>query len=155
MKNIILKGSVTIFVMIMLGLIIGFFLMGFQQPALVFFKETVAGDDITTSDFDMNAFLTGIKDAVLSPFGLGLIGVMTLFSLVSVFSGGTVGVGSFISFFIPIFILFAVANVFFFPIVGYMQAEGMANLHPLDLIVAVVFNVLLMLTVIEFISGRN
>lgn len=157
MKKIVLMGSLTVFVMIMIGFILGFYLMGYKSPALAFFEKTVSGNDITSGDFDVGGFLNGIKEAVLSPFGLGMGAIVVLFSLVSAFTGGgaTAGATSFISFLIPILILFAVANIFFFPIVSYIGSEGVSNLNPLDLIIAAILNIFLMLTVVEFISGRN
>jgi len=155
MKKIVLAASVTVFVMILVGFVIGFYLMGFKSPAISFFEETVSGNTITTEDFNVGDFLNHIKDSILSPFGLGIMGIAVLFSLVTAFSGGGAGITSFIGFLVPILIIFAVANVFFFPIVSAMSAEGVASLNPVDLILAAVLNVLLMLTIIEFISGRQ
>lgn len=155
-KKIMLAGNLTVFVMILVGFVIGFYLMGYTSPALNFFQKTVSGNTIITGDFNVNDFLNGIKDAILSPFGLGVIGIAVLFSLVSAFAAGGTGIAGFLGFLIPILIIFAVANVFFFPILSEMEAEGgLSSLNPVDLILAAVLNVFLMLTIVEFISGRQ
>lgn len=155
-KEVLLAGSLTIFVMILVGFIIGFYLMGFKSPAINFFDQTVSDNEMTSENFNVGDFLNNIKNSILSPFGLGVTGFIVLFSLVSAFTGGGTGVAGFLGWLVPILIIFAVANIFFFPIISEMEAEGgLSSLNPVDLILAAVMNVFLMLTVIEFISGRQ
>jgi hypothetical protein len=158
MKKKFLLGSLTVFVMILVGFILGFYLMGFKSPAIDFFQKTVSGNSVTSSDFNVVGFLNSIKNAILTPFGLGVTGVVVLFSLATAFTGGgagTVGVVGFLGWLVPILIIFSVANIFFFPIVSAMGAEGVASLNPVNMILACVLNIFLMLTIVEFISGRN
>jgi hypothetical protein len=161
MKNTV-KASVTVFALLMLGLIIGMYLVGYQSPAVNLASQMVTGTNgDLNSSFNASGFIDAIGSAIISPLGLGSIAAILLFSsLASIinFGGGggqTTGfiVGAAMQYFIPVLILFTVANIVFFPVIPEANAQGLPP--PLGFIMTIIFNVLLMLTVISFVSQRD
>lgn len=147
-----LKGSVTVFVLIMLGLVIGLYLFGYRPIGIALFDDT----DITT--ITATEILTRLKDIITSPLGLTTLGITLSFTLITraVGGAGTAGyiVGSLLPYLIVTMIVFAFANIFFFPVIGQEEME----LHTpttIYLLLTVIFNTLLLLTIVSFVSGRD
>lgn len=151
-----MKGSISVFVFIMIGLVIGMYLFGFASPMVAYFGEKVLSDESGMNQgISIEDFLGDIVEAVKTPFGYGSLAIMAGIGLLTVFSGVGYASQTIFSFLIPVFFLFLIANVFFFPIVPFVESQGFSDLNPVGLIMTLVFNVMLMLSVIEFVSGRN
>jgi len=136
----------------MLGLIIGMYLFGYTSPMGNFIGQQTnltGGGSIDTS-ISGEAVLNNLKDAILSPFGLTTIAMIAGFGLLGGLGGAGYASGSILTFALPILILFGVANIFFFPVVTYTEI----TFSPVSLLLSVVFNTLLLLTIIEYVSGR-
>lgn len=150
-----MKGSTTVFVLILLGLAIGMYLMGYSSIAMQYFSQNIIVDgsqDVTMEEqFTIDKFLTDLKDAILSPFGLAALALIGIGSLVSL---GGVGYASqsILTYLIPILLLFFIANIFFFPLPS-LEAENLPM--EIGLLVMVIYNALLILMILDFISGRQ
>lgn len=154
-----LKGSVTVFAMILLGLIIGMYLFGFTSPIVQYVSTEVLGEnqDVDALEdvkpYSAGDLLRDIKDSVFSEIGLAFMGL----SLAGAFLTGLAGAGyigqSILSITIPVFILNMVANIMFFPVMYTTGAEGLP--FEVNALLIVVFNVLLILTTISFVMGRD
>lgn len=155
-----LKGSVTVFVLMILGLIIGLYIVGFQAPIVGFVETNVlsqesgASDDIKINEsFTAGTFLNATKNAIFSDTGKAFLGITLIFSVITgVLGAGAIG-ASIITFMIPAFLLFIVANIFFFPVMSDVQAHGLP--FPLDMLILIIFNVLLLLAILSFITGKD
>lgn len=162
-----LKGSVTVFVLLILGLIIGMYLVGFTPPIYDFIATDVISQDIdddgnfsgnysVNESFTGESFLNAIAGAIFSPLGLAFLGIAVGYALLTgLISGGASGAvsASILTYMIPAFIIFLVANIFFFPILPYAQAEGLPS--EISLMMMVIFNTLLLLAIVSFITGRD
>jgi hypothetical protein len=153
MKKITLAGSVTVFVIILLGLILGFYLMGYKSPMLSLIDQGLAGsEDGLQPEMSAGAIIQLMIDGIINNWWLfGLIMGVSL--LTSAITGGSTII-TFIATFLPMFVLLAMANLLFFPVVTDIQSSGF-TIGPLGVIIAAVLNVLLMLAIIEFITGRQ
>lgn len=163
-----LKGSVTVFVMLILGLIIGMYLMGFQAPIVQYVETNVMhGEDqgygqgtgneselVNVSELSAGDLLKDIAESIVSPIGLAFIGATLAITIgLGLLGQGNLGT-SILQVTIPAFILFIVANVFFFPVVGYVSAEGQ-QIPQINFLLTLIFNALLMLTIVSFVMGRD
>ena len=154
-----LKGSVTVFAMILLGLIIGMYLFGFVSPIVQYVSTEVLGENEDVDSLEnVEPYTAGdlIKDLsnrVASPDGLAFMGL----SLAGAFLTGIAGAGyigqSILSITIPAFIFSLIANIMFFPVMYTTEAEGLPT--EVNILLVIVFNVLLVLTMISFIMGRD
>lgn len=149
-----MKGSVTVFVLIMLGLVIGMYLMGYSPLMLQFLgKDVLQGEDASIEEITANDIFINIKDTLFSSFGLLTLGTALGFGLLTGLAGIGYASGSILSILLPTLLLFAFSNLFFFPIVSFADAEGLP--FPLNLILLIIYNILLMLTILTFITGRD
>jgi len=149
-----LKGSVTVFVLIMLGMVIGMYLFGYVPMMVQFLgEEVMQGDTSAIMSLSVDAIFENIKDTLFSSFGLQTLGVAVGFGLLTGLAGLGYASARILSILLPSLLLFAFSNIFFFPIVSFADAEGLP--FPLNTILLVVYNVLLMLTVLSFITGRD
>lgn len=155
------RASVTVFALLMLGLIIGMYLVGYSSPALDLAGKMIIGTngDLNQS-FNASGFIDAIGEAIMSPLGLGTIVTILVFSSLAIINFGGGGgastgfiVGAVMTYFIPVLILFTVANIVFFPVIPEANAQGLPQ--PLGFLMTIIFNILLMLAVISFISGRD
>ncbi len=150
-----LKGSVTVFALILLGLIIGMYLFGFTSPLLQYADTEVLGQEggLDESEYTAGDLLGHIRDTIFSGEGMAMIGI----SLAGAIFTGLAGVGyigqSILNITIPAFILTLVANIMFFPVMGTSEAEGLPT--EISGLLFIIFNVLLILTMISFIMGRD
>ena len=150
-----LKGSVTVFAMILLGLIIGMYLFGFTSPLLQYADTEILGEEggLGESEYTAGDLLNHIKDTIFSDTGFAIMGISVVGAVVT----GLAGVGyigqSILNITIPAFILSLVANIMFFPVMGTTEAEGLPT--EISGLLFIVFNVLLILTMISFIMGRD
>jgi len=152
MKKITLAGSVTVFVIILLGLIIGFYLMGYKSPMLSLVDKGLAADE-NGQQPEINAF-DFIHDLFNSFASQGwlLVSIFGIATIIALFNASSLV--AFMATFLPVLILLFVSNLLFFPVVTDMQSSGF-TIGPLGVVIAAVLNVLLMLACIEFISGRS
>jgi len=146
MKQITLKASVTVFALMMLGLVIGMYLVGFESPAVSLGKTVVGGTgDNMSGSFNVSVFINAIGNAIISPLGVGTIGVIivmsALASIVTLGGGGGAStgfiVGAAMQYFIPSLIIFAVANILFFPVIPTATASGLP--YPLGFLLSIIF----------------
>lgn len=159
MKRIVLKASVTVYVLLILGLIIGMFLMGYHSPM----TEFVANDVFTTDDsgqytIDESLNMSIVFDKIVKMFtskeGIMMMGISLGFAFFAVLLPGLGQAGgSILSVLIPAFLLFMFSNIFFFPVIGEPGRHGLPE--PLSFLLSILFNVLLLLAILTFISGRE
>lgn len=159
MKRKTMKASVTVYVIIMLGLIIGMFLMGYHSPMTDF----VANDVFTTDEsgqytidesLNMSIVFDKLVSLLTSAEGLTMLGISVGFAFLAMLSPGLgYASGSILSVLIPAFLLFFFSNIFFFPVLSEPGRHGLPE--PLSLLLTIVFNVLLLLAILQFISGRE
>jgi len=151
-------GSVAVFALIMLGFIIGMFLFGYTSPAISWLEFDEAFDSdgefhYEEWNIDAGDFLANMVDYMKSSLGVGAIATSVIVAILIGFSGtGQMG-ATVLSFAIPALLISMVANIFFFPIVDFANGEGLA--FPLNFILLAVYNVLLLLVMITFVSGRD
>lgn len=159
MKRKAKKASITVYVLIMLGLIIGMFLMGFHSPMTDF----VANDVFSTDDsgqytinesLNMTVVFSKIATMLTSQQGLAMLGLSLGFAFFTIIVPGLgYAGGSILSVLIPAFLLFLFANIFFFPVISEPGRHGFPE--PLSFILSILFNVLLLLAILQFVSGRE
>jgi hypothetical protein len=153
-KIMYFQASITVFVLLMLGMSIGLYLFGFSSPFVSEFSDSSVTDPATTA----GDFLNEMSQAIISAFTehievtLPMIG----FGLLAGFTGGSYAGGSVIKFLIMIMLLFVVVNIFFFPVVPTIQSHMTSGgFNPLITILSVIFNAMLFLTVFTFVSGED
>lgn len=150
-----LKGSVTVFAMILLGLIIGMYLFGFTSPLLSYASTEILGQEggLDNSEYSAGDLLQYIIDNMFSSGGFALMGISLVGGIVTGLAGaGYIG-QSILNITIPAFILTMISNIMFFPVMGQAETGGLPL--QVSLILVLVFNVLLILTMISFIMGRD
>jgi len=142
--------KVDVYVMIMIGLAIGMYLVGYTSPLLNWatnYEEIGEGTHAVTN------LLDSMKSYILSPLGIATLAIMGGFAIIPAIGGGaSYSTGSILAFYIPVLLIYAIANFLFFPIVPDIQAQ--LGFQPLSLLVTVIFNLMLTLTILEFVSGR-
>ena len=161
--RLLLSGSVTVYVLLLLGIIIGMYLFGNTSPFMSFISEKMSNQNITEpfeSGNIIDMLITGIGKAFNSlveyagshPWQTALIGGF------AAITGGVLSVGygvaGVVSFFVPAFLLVIFANVFFFPISSYTGGSGGLP-FPLNLLLTVILNVLMLLSILEFVRGGD
>jgi len=147
------KGSVTVFALIVLGLTIGMYFVGYTSILVNHFMSEEEYYDNTDAGGFINKIFNTIIEGVTSKVGLITLSMIVGFGLLAGVAGSGYVSGSILAFLIPCVILFGVANVFFFPVTTHI--EGHMVYEPVNILLQVILNVFLMLTVIEFISGRD
>jgi len=150
-----LKGSVTVFAMILLGLIIGMYLFGFTSPLWQYANSEILGEEGGLADGEYTAgdLLKYITETMFSTGGLAIMGISVIGAVVT----GVAGVGyigqSILNITIPAFMLTLISNIMFFPVIGDTKIQGLPT--EVSGLLFIVFNVLLILTMISFIMGRE
>lgn len=147
------KGSVTVFALIVLGLTIGMYLFGYTSILIDHFMTEEEYYNNTDAGGFINKIFNTIIEGLTSKIGLSTLALIVGFGFLSGIAGSGYVSGSILAFLIPCIILFGVANVFFFPVLSHI--EGHMVYQPVNILLQVVLNVFLMLTVIEFVSGRD
>jgi len=148
------RGSITVFVILMLGLIIGMYLMGFQGAFATYMEGDITDPEASAGTV-LTMIVNGAINAIKESWGfLLLAGVV---GLAAGALGGGYSAGTFFQYMIPVFILSAVANIFFFPVIPAVSTHTTGNsaFAPITLLLTVIFNVLLFLIVLEFVTGRD
>lgn len=158
------KGSVTVFVLIMMGMIIGLYLFGVTSPFISAFTNTAEGeasllDDPSNPKASAGDFLNMIGRAIISAFteNTEVFLAMFGFGLLAGFTGGSYAGGSILRFLIPVMLLFVVINIFIFPVVPAIEGEVTHTeaFSPIIILLTVIFNALLFLTIFSFVSGED
>jgi len=154
-----LKGSVTVFAMILLGLIIGMYMFGFTSPIVSYVSTEVLNQNgdvdvlVDVQPYSAGDLVRDMIGRIASPDGLAIMGL----SITGAFLSGIAGAGfigqSILTVTIPAFIFSMIANIMFFPIVGDTKIHGLP--FELNILLLVIFNALLILTMISFIMGRE
>lgn len=153
MKKVKLAGSVTVYVLILVGMMIGFYLFGYTSIMMNAVDSGLAQDETDGGqqpEVNADALIGNIVKSIADNwalFGIAIGGAL----LISLLTGGAT-IASFLAVFFPVFILLYVSNLFFFPIVTDVTKF---DLGPVGLLLAFVFNTLMVLTIVEFISGRK
>lgn len=159
------KGSVTVFAMILLGLMIGMYLFGFSSPIISYVSTEVldqnsGGEEVTAENLDEQVvpysagkLLEDIRDQIFSEIGLAFMGLSLAGALITGFAGaGYIG-QSILNIAIPVFILNMICNIMFYPVANTSGAEGLPP--EINILLVIVFNVLMILTTISFVMGRD
>jgi len=153
--NLKFKGDISVYVLLMLGMAIGLYLMGFSSVALTSFDE-FARDD---GSIDVASTFRTVAGKIASAFThIEFTAAIVGFSFLSALTGsGNYSTGTILSYLIPIMIVFVVANVLFFPVVPAIEAEAHASpqMNTITLLLSVVFNTMLFLAILEYSSGRE
>ena len=152
------QGSVTVFVMIIVGLTVGMYLMGYESIMVNIMRDKEGTLDV--GSVDINTLRDRFIDAMTSPMGISALGLGALFAvLAGIGLGGMQYIaGTILGYAIPIFLLFLIANIFAFPILTESSVqEGLPDIGAvsLSLLLTLVFNVLLMLAILSFATGRD
>jgi len=137
-----------VYIMTMLGLAIGLYLFGFTSPL---------ADSIFAGDFSLDKIIDSFKTAIFSPLGLRTLGFILGFAFLPAIklgggSGTGFAVGSILSFYIPLVLIYTLLNYVVFPIVPVISQN--VTFDPISLFLTVVFNAMLTLTILEFVGGR-
>ncbi len=154
-----LEGSVTVFVLIMLGFIIGLYLVGYSSPILSLAGSVVGeGAGSVGGGLDANDVLSEIGQVIMSPLTLVWLGISFLGAIVGrLFNAGNTGQGSvqatIVGYMIPCLLIGFVANIFFFPVIPTASASGMPT--EASYLLTIVLNVLMLLAIISWVSGRD
>lgn len=148
------KGAISVFVLLMLGLVIALYMFGFTSAFIYEFQES--SDDPVAS---VSTFLNSLSSAIISAFTehLDVVLPMLGFGFLAGLTGGSYASGSIFRFLIPILILFAVVNIFIFPVIPTIQGEitSTSEFSPLVLILSVILNCFMFLTILEFVTERS
>jgi len=150
LKNLRFKGDVSVYILIMLGMAIGMYLMGFTS--------VIVGSIDASGQIDAGELLDDIADGIISAFTeLEILIPMLGFGFLSGIAGKNYAGGTILSYLIPILIMFVVVNIFAFPIVSTVQAHSSDTpaMGMVTAILSVFFNAMLFLAVLEYSSGRN
>lgn len=157
-----MKGSVTVFVLLMLGFIIGFYLIGYTSPAVNLASKALGGSTVGGNDVDVGNILDSIGDTILSPLTLTWVLILGAGTIVSGLASRFIGAGSagtgfvqgtVVSYLIPVLIIGFVANTVFFPVVPTAQSHGLSG--DWSLLLTIILNVFMLLAVISWVSGRD
>lgn len=166
-----IRGSLSSYVLILLGLTIMCYLMGFTNAWTEYSDETVgAGDSATgiTTPQDVgiaNMMMTSIKgffEAISDDVDGG--GIWTLVgTAIAIIGFGVIaklGGQYVLAYLIPIIIFVLFANIFLFPITPLVSDASFVATLPdgeivsIEIILIVIFNVFLLLGIIEFVKGQ-
>lgn len=152
------QGSVTVFVMLIIGLVVGMYLMGYDSVMTRMMKDKEGTLDVGT--VNVNTLRERFLDAMTSPMGLTAIGVSAIFGLLAAVGAGGMQyiAGTILGYAIPLILLFLIANIFAFPILSESSIkEGLPDVGAISLsvVLTLVFNVLLLLAVLSFVTGRD
>lgn len=154
-----LDGSVTVFVMIMLGLIIGLYLVGYSSPILSLAGKVIGGTSGSVGgSLDANDILSEIGQVLMSPLTLVWVTLSFIGSIVGrFFNAGSTSQGfvqgTILSYMIPVLIIGFVANIFFFPVIPTASANGMPT--DISFLLTIILNVFMLLAIISWVSGRD
>lgn len=149
MRNICFRGDIAVYVLMLLGMSIGLYLMGFTS--------TVLGSISTSGQVNAETLIDEIIGGVIGAFSnLGISLPMIGFGLLAGIGGGY-SRGTILSFMIPVMMLFAVANIFLFPVIPTIEAEAHMSpqMNVITMLLSLIFNVMLFLAVLEYSSGRK
>jgi hypothetical protein len=155
LKDLKFRADISIFILLMLGMIIGLYLFGFQSAFQVSLSNTLSnrGEDPLGS---VESFLGTLSTAIMGAFvdNISVTLPLLIFGSLAGIGGSSYASGSIYRFLFPIIILFAVINIFIFPVVPAFSAHVQSNTEwdPLVLILSVILNCMLFLTVIEFVK---
>lgn len=151
-----LRASMTTYVMLMFGIIVVCYLMGFQSPWLSYTQQEVAesGETITEAkgigDSILDWIMTGIKSLFKSAEENPVLAIIgTIITAVSFYLLSKVGGQFALQYIIPIIIIGIFMNIFVFP-TSTLQAQVIA---PFDAIIFGFLNLFLILSIIEFVRG--
>ena len=150
LKNIRFKGDVSVYILVMLGMAIGMYLMGFTN--------VIIGGIDTSGQLDAGELFDDMSQGIISAFTeLEILLPMLGFGLLSGIAGKNYAGGTILSYLIPILILFVVVNIFAFPIVSTVKAQSTAtpSMNIVTALLSVIFNAMLFLAILEYSSGRQ
>ena len=150
-------GSITVYAMVVFGIVVSLYFMGYTSPLLnsLSQQEVIQGDNGTNYTITTNAnpsavannLINAIINILLTPKYLGALLVV---GLVSFFTAGGTRYG--ITFIAPALILLVVMNVIVMPI-DFIYDSAMPE--PIKIFIFSFMNLFLMLSIVEFIGGRD
>lgn len=149
------KGDIAVYVLIMLGMAIGLYLMGFSSVAFVTFDE-FASDSGAINVYrvfeEVAKSIVSVFTDVETALPMGAFAFLTI-----LIGSGNYSTGTILSFVIPVMIIYGLANFLFFPVVPIIEAEAHATpqMNTITLLLSIIFNVMLFLAILEYSSGRQ
>lgn len=150
-KNILIykyKGQITIFAFLIIGIVIGMYLMGYTSPFLMGIDSLLKGNPQDLFNNLINSF----KDMIISPSGLGMIGI----ALAGIIIASAISGGSGFLFGISILIVIVFANYFVLPTAYIYESGNWGEAEILKTILVLVLNALMMVGLISFVrSGET
>ena len=143
------KGQLTIFAFLLIGIIIALYLCGYSSPFINGVEEVLRTGN-TENLF--NSLISSFTNLVTNPTGIAIIGVgLALFIGATALTGG-----SGFLFGISIFFVLIFANYFVLPISFIFEQASWGDAEVLKFILAFFLNSLLILSMISFIrSGET
>jgi hypothetical protein len=152
--NKAMRASITVFVLILLGMSIGLYLFGFQSSFVSEFTQYSNNPSQSASEF-----LNQISKAIISAFteNKEIFLPMFGFALIAGIAGASYAGGSLLRYLIPVMLFFVVINIFVFPVVPSIESAVTHTeaFRPIVLLLSVIFNALLFLTIFTFVSGED
>lgn len=159
------KGGISAYVMIMFGMIVILYLMGFTNAWASYSDRSIANEEGGDSISDPGAVNPSIGDMMI----MGIRGLFTseggdvnwltaigagIISLAGLYLASKVGGQYAFAYIIPIVFIVLFSNIFLFPIEPVSgQMHWVGGTVPLDIILIVFFNLWLILAIIEFVRG--
>ena len=136
------KGSLTVYVFLLFGIMVAMYLSGYQSPFVEFMGNALGGD-FTNSTGVFNSLINSFTNIFTNPGSFALVGVLvTVITISSLISGGYSAM-----FAISLFIIVILANILILP-VNFIFKENMP--YVLKIILASFLNLLLIMSIVSF-----
>jgi len=136
------KGSLTVYVFLLFGIMVAMYLSGYQAPFVEFMGNALGGD-FTNSTGVFNSLINSFTNIFTNPGSFVLVGVLvTIITISSLISGGYSAM-----FAISLFIIVILANILILP-VNFIFKENMP--YVLKIILASFLNLLLIMSIVSF-----
>jgi hypothetical protein len=152
------KGAISVFVLLMLGLVIALYMFGFKSAFLTELSNEFRESDSNPLE-SVTSFLNILSGSIISAFTehLDITLPMLGFGFLAGATGGSYASGSVFRFLVPVLILFAIVNIFIFPVIPAIETEiaSTSEFSPLVAILSVILNCFMFLTILEFVTERS
>jgi len=142
------KGQLTVFAIIIIGIVIAMYLMGFTSPFINGIQDLLKGNTENLFENLADAFV----EMVTSPSGLGMLGI----ALAGIIVASALSGGSGFLFGVGILILVLFSNYFILPTTYIYEQGSWGEAEILKTILVLILNTILVLGMISFIrSGET
>lgn len=150
------KGTLVVFAFLLFGIILALYLAGYQSPFLSFVTTRLQEEGANFSFQDVGEIFNGFINAIVqsftdNPVGFGIVGIIIGgIAIASLISGGYGAI-----FIISLFLIMIFANIFILPISFIFEEASWGNAEVLKMILATFLNLLLIMSIITFSTGRE